>query len=143
MCHVAIFKAAQHINNRVHLANVGEELVAKPFAFAEFKKVQSAEDAYRTVLRNAGASVRRDAVDIRLIDDVKNGTGAIIVSQQEVGGLPELQGALVQPDTDGDGMPDSWEKAHGFKPDDATDGNGLAVNGYTNLENHLNGLVDE
>jgi len=39
-------------------------------------------------------------------------------------------------------MPDSWEKANGLNPGDPSDGNGdLDNDGYTNLEEYLNGLV--
>ena len=44
--------------------------------------------------------------------------------------------------SDRDGMPDQWEKNHGLNPDDASDGNRDRDNdGYTNLEEYLNGLV--
>lgn len=43
------------------------------------------------VLANAGARpIDRDPVDARIINDVKNGTGGIIVSQDDVGGWPDL-----------------------------------------------------
>jgi hypothetical protein len=46
---------------------------------------------YDVVLTSAGARPSdRDAVDIRLINDVKNRTGSYISSQQEVGGWPDL-----------------------------------------------------
>ncbi len=45
-------------------------------------------------------------------------------------------------DTDHDGMPDSYETANGLNPADATDRNGYAANGYTNLENYLNSLTN-
>jgi hypothetical protein len=39
-------------------------------------------------------------------------------------------------------MPDAWEIANGLDPRDAADRNGDADgDGYTNLEEHLNGLV--
>ena len=45
-------------------------------------------------------------------------------------------------DTDHDGMPDEWEKAHGLNPGDAADGNqDMTGDGYTNLEKYLNSLV--
>ena len=52
-------------------------------------KIESAESALSNVLANAGCSLRRDAVDARLIDAVKSfGTrGKIIHSEAEVGGL--------------------------------------------------------
>ena len=45
-------------------------------------------------------------------------------------------------DTDHDGMPDTWETANGLNPNDANDRGIFATNGYTNLENYLNSLVN-
>jgi len=45
-------------------------------------------------------------------------------------------------DTDGDGITDMYEAAHGLNPNDAADGAALAENGYTHLENFLNGVAD-
>jgi hypothetical protein len=42
------------------------------------------------------------------------------------------------PDRDHDGMPDSWEEAHGLNADDPEDRNMLSVQGYTLLEEYLN-----
>jgi hypothetical protein len=102
----------------------------------------SADQALEIVLADVGALPwSRDAVDQRLIDDLENGTGKIINSQEEVGGYPVLK-VVSRPagwDTDGDGMPDGWESVMGFNPEDSTDGNDDANNdGYTNLEAYLN-----
>lgn len=43
-----------------------------------------------SVLRSAGASAVRDAVDQRIVADVKRRSGKIIDSQDEVGGWPDL-----------------------------------------------------
>jgi hypothetical protein len=45
-------------------------------------------------------------------------------------------------DSDGDGMPDTYEKEKGFNKNDATDGATIANNGYSNLENYLNAIAD-
>ena len=104
---------------------------------------QDAKDAYRDVLQHGGASLpRRDAVDSRIIENVKNGKGRIINSQTEVGGWPDLKSAPAPTDSDGDGMPDEWEKQHGLNPSDETDGAEDAnADGYTNVEEYLNSLV--
>jgi pectate lyase len=103
---------------------------------------QSAQEAYERVLTHGGASLKRDAVDIRFIQDVKNHQGKLLDSQDEVGGWPELKSAPAPKDTDCDGMPDAWENAHGLNPEDLTDGmqdrNG---GGHTNLEAYLNSLT--
>ncbi|NAS30174.1 hypothetical protein GTQ40_04250 [Flavobacteriaceae bacterium R38] len=41
-------------------------------------------------------------------------------------------------DTDGDGMPNAWEIANQLDPLDASDGNDIRENGYTNIEEFLN-----
>ena len=47
-------------------------------------------------------------------------------------------------DSDHDGIPDDWEKAHGLNPNDPSDANkDLNGDGYTNLEKYLNSLVGE
>jgi hypothetical protein len=82
----------------------------------------------------------RDAVDGRIIKDVREGRTRLINDPAEVGGWPELPPGTPPPDSDHDGMPDAWEVAHGFRPDHAADGNGDAdQDGYTNLEEFLNG----
>lgn len=45
-------------------------------------------------------------------------------------------------DTDADGMPDAYETAVGLNPNDPNDGATVTSNGYTNLENYLNGIAD-
>jgi hypothetical protein len=52
---------------------------------------------------------------------------------------PPASGAKALADSDGDGMPDAWETAHGFNPQDPSDGSADADgDGYTNLEEYLN-----
>lgn len=55
---------------------------------------------------------------------------------------PKLDGTSTVEDTDGDGMPDVYEEANGFDKNNATDGAAIASNGYSNLENFLNAVVD-
>lgn len=104
----------------------------------------SAEEALEQVLQYAGASLSRDAVDQRVINDVKNRTGSVINSPTDVGGWPELRSLPAPSDRDKDGMPDDWETKHGLNPDDAQDGQAVAPNGggYTNLEIYLNELAE-
>lgn len=44
----------------------------------------------KSVLKNAGASLPRDAVDRRIVADVKKRSGRIIDNQNDVGGWPDL-----------------------------------------------------
>jgi hypothetical protein len=58
-----------------------------------------------------------------------------------VGGWPQLRSTLAALDSDGDGMPDDWERSHGLNPHDPSDRNGdRNGDGFTNLEEYLNSL---
>lgn len=103
---------------------------------------QGAAEAYELTLDNAGASVVRDAVDARVVSEIRSQTGAIIGDEKDVGGYPHLEQGAPPTDTDRDGMPDVWERVNGFDPADIEDGNGDADgDGYTNLEEYLNELA--
>lgn len=118
----------------------------KPYPHA-FIKIQSAKDAYKYVLQNAGATLPvRDAVDNRVVEMVRTGTvgyekgKGIITDIEQVGGYPEYKGEPYV-DSDSDGMPDEWEAKHGLNPKDASDAAGdLNGDGYTHIEDFLNGL---
>jgi len=106
----------------------------------------SPEQAYIDVLAGAGCSFpKRDTIDNRIINDVINHTGHSIdsISHQPEGGWPLLSSLPAPTDTDQDGMPDDWETAHGLNPAEASDRNLIAGNGYTQLENYLNGLLGQ
>jgi hypothetical protein len=104
-------------------------------------RTQPAAEAAELVLAKAGASLRRDAVDQRVTDNVRQRKGNVIDSQQEVGGWPALHSLPAKVDSDHDGMPDDWEKAQGLDPNDPSDRNGVrGSDGYTNLEKYLNSL---
>ncbi|GAB2893687.1 pectate lyase [Uliginosibacterium flavum] len=104
---------------------------------------QSAAEAYALVLAHAGASVPlRDAVDVRVIEQVRSGNGRLIDTQNDVGGWPVLPAGIAPADTDEDGIPDDWELAYGLNPKDAKDGGTLSTSGYTNLELYLNELAE-
>jgi len=113
----------------------------QPFTVAPLQ-ADPAPSACPRVIAQAGASLVRDAVDQRLIQDFKQRKGRLINSQAEVGGWPALQTLPAPPDSDGDGMPDAWELAHGLDPHNATDGARIdAASGYTQLELYLADLV--
>jgi hypothetical protein len=99
-----------------------------------------AKDLLELVLPTVGASLpKRDVVDARLVNDVRNRTGKIIDSQQQVGGWPELKSGDVPLDSDNDGIPDAWEIKHRLNPHDASDASRIGENGYSNIEEYLNG----
>jgi len=94
------------------------------------------------------STVRRDTIDARAVSDVTNGTGnANVLDETTVGGYPSYAAGTAYTDTDGDGMADAWETAHGLNPNDASDGPALVVggvnDGYSNLEVFLNELAGD
>jgi hypothetical protein len=140
----------------------------KPFPMAKLTMV-SAADAYQYVLNNVGASLpKRDAVDTRVVEDVRTGKitydknaqpfegtkylkrrlpadsykNGIISDISQVGGYPEYKG-MPYKDSDNDGMPDEYETKHGLNPRSATDAPLIAKNGrgYSNIEVYLNSVV--
>lgn len=132
-------------------ATVGEVKAGKAFFSVKIPE-QTAREAYVAVLNSVGASLARDAVDKRVILEVKNGTAAyrgthsqragIIDSQEEVGGWPELISQSAPTDSDHDGMPDAWEEKHLLKANNPSDGGQRTLDeSYTNLEVYLNELA--
>jgi hypothetical protein len=123
-------------------------LIAQPVEVVNIN-TQSAIDAYDEVLPNAGASLVRDAIDKRIINETTNGTATyglakdgIIDTQSMVGGWPELKTYNIKTDTDKDGMPDDWEKKNGLNPNDGNDHAQYTLNKtYTNIEVYINELA--
>lgn len=115
----------------------------------------TADKAYEKVVEYAGASYKRDSHDAYIADDVRNGvashcapgtTTGFIDNQDQAGGWPELASTAAPVDTDGDGMPDEWEKENGLDPNNADDRNKYNLDSrryYTNLEVYCNSLVED
>ncbi len=124
----------------------------QPFNY-EMKYTESAEDAFEQVLARSGASLHRDAVDQRIVAEVRNGVATyegsktkkpgIIDSQKNVGGWPKLEAAPAPSDSDRDGIPDQWEEKHNLNSGNASDAAAYELDkNYTNIEVYLNSLVD-
>lgn len=126
-----------------------------PFQMSAYLRIQNADSAYLSVTQYAGASLKRDAVDTRIINNILNGTvsvtsgsngstGGFIDSQADVGGWPDYtyDEATVPVDTDGDGMSDDWEISNGLNLNNPDDGKTTTLDGeYTNVEVYLNELT--
>lgn len=126
-----------------------------------YTTTHSAEDSFLRICESAGASLVRDAVDLRACNDAKTGTATckdggngstngIIDTQSAVGGWPAYEASADEitrmKDTDGDGMPDWFEDRFGLKKDNPSDGNDKTLDSYgryTNLEMYLHYLVKD
>jgi hypothetical protein len=140
--------------------------------FPSYVKTHTAREAFTNVLENVGANFpKQDVVDLHIIADARNGTAEFIGTRGPTYGdrpSPNYPGIIdtqtddksatgspnfpwpdyktydVPVDSDHDGIPDDWEKAHGLNPNDPSDANNdLNGDGYTNLEKYLNSLVGE
>lgn len=114
-------------------------LVDQPFSVPPVT-THPARELEAILLEKVGAILpRRDTADGRLVTEVRERKGRIIDDPEDVGGWPELTSAEAPADTDGDGMPDDWEKRHELDPKNPADGHGDADgDGYTNLEEYFN-----
>jgi len=138
----------------------------KPLPMPVFTVI-SASAARDYVLAQAGATLpKRDAVDRRVTEQVRTGKIewskdvklpetqfkhrrlpldsykiGIITDPEQVGGYPEYKGTPYR-DSDNDGMPDAYETKMGLNPQASGDASKIAANGYSNIENYLNSLVD-
>ena len=119
----------------------------------------SAAEAFNKVLAYSGASLYRDEIDARYMEEAKTGTAkykgsitkspGIIDKVSDVNGYTESNfGKGSRPadfDTDNDGIPDAWETANGLNPNDASDALTYSLDSkgyYTNLEVYANSLVE-
>ena len=120
----------------------------------------SAAEAFSKVLAYGGASLYRDEIDARYMEEAKTGTAqykgsitqspGIIDKVSDVNGYTESTfGTASHPadfDTDKDGIPDAWELANGLNPNDDSDALTYSLDGkgyYTNLEVYANSLVED
>jgi hypothetical protein len=129
--------------------NMDSVFISKPFSVEAIAE-QKAEKAFELVIQYSGASLKRDAIDIRIAEETRTGKSlsgknknGIIDSQQEVGGWPELKSLPGLKDSDADGMPDDWEIKSKLNPSDASDSGKYSIDkSYTNLEVYINSLVN-
>ena len=127
----------------------------------------TAEKTYEKVLAYCGASLYRDDVDSRNMEEVRTGTatytGPVTKKPGQLDFINDPEGEQNEAypsfpelssenrpenyDTDGDGMPDEWETANGLNPNDANDANTFTVDTekgwYSNVEVYLNSIVED
>lgn len=127
--------------------------LSSPHDIMDNVTTHTAQEAYEKVMDIAGASLKRDDVDARVIDNVRNknysfegsngSTNGIIDSQADVGGWPELKSEEAPTDTDSDGMPDEWEISMKLDPGTKNANENELSTAYDNVEVYINSLVTD
>lgn len=120
----------------------------------------NAATAYEKVLSYGGASLYRDEVDERYMNEARNKTatytGSVTGKKGLIDVVADCNGYTEENfptgsrdaafDTDKDGIPDDWELANGLNPNSAADGKTKTLDSkgyYTNLEVYANSLVED
>ncbi len=110
----------------VSLVNVGsgyDPQVSSPALSLSGITVMSSSVVESTVLANVGARpLDRDSVDTRIVNEVKNRSGGVITSQDQVGGWPNLA-----------------QNTRALTP--PSNPHAISSTGYTNLEDWLHGYA--
>lgn len=137
----------------------------EPVEFGEVT-THRATVAYEKVLKYAGASLYRDAVDERYMKEAETGTVTYTGKKSKAPGIVDLVNPVgaapaedkpsfpVMPevhrsknfDSDGDGIPDAWEKMYLLDRKNPNDAQAKTLDKrgwYTNLEVYLNSLVED
>lgn len=132
-------------NGGVQCENPDQTKLINPIDISNNVKTSCAKNAFKKVLKNAGVSTFRDAVDTRTISNTKEGQSSfkngIIDSQEDVGGWPMLKTKNAMIDSDHDGLPDDWEKKHNLD-NTINDSNLYSLDKkYTNIEVYCNSLI--
>jgi hypothetical protein len=130
---------------------------ASPYDAGYVGVTDSGTAAFERVLAYMGANWwTRDGVvntvDERIIQETRTGTGKIVAwadnpnDPNDAAEWNALKNAPLQTrpagwDTDGDGMPDAWERSLGLDPAVANNNGDFDADGYTDLEEYLHDLT--
>ncbi|MDO5447684.1 MAG: DNRLRE domain-containing protein, partial [Prevotellaceae bacterium] len=126
--------------------NAGADVVSTPYPYPALE-AWKANTLIDNLIPNVGASLPyRDLADCYMVEEVMSmGTkGALIANEKNLPiGAPDswkMWAGNKRVDTDGDGMPDEWEKANGTDPS-TDDAMAISTTGYTNIENYINSIT--
>ena len=118
----------------------------RPYNYPEVEK-WAGNSLIDNLLPIVGASLPyRDLADCYMVEEVQSlgKKGGLIGNEETLPiGAPSSWNVWQgndRIDTDGDGMPDAWEKANGTDPN-KNDAMVKAANGYTNIENYINSIT--
>ncbi|MBQ5981766.1 MAG: autotransporter-associated beta strand repeat-containing protein [Prevotella sp.] len=133
------------LNPSLFTGDGGGDRQTAPYAYPKLEK-WAGNSLVENLLPEVGASLPyRDLADCYMVDEVLSfgKKGKLITNENELPiGVPtswNLFKGEKRVDTDGDGMPDEWENAHGTNAN-ANDAMTIAENGYANIENYVNGI---
>jgi len=128
--------------------------VDEPF-FPSYAVIEPARLAYKTVLSDVGCNAPvLDDHDVRMVEETRTGTykyvgsksgkKGLIDRETDAGGYEDFPFEAREEgfDTDGDGMPDWWERANGTDPATADNNRDDNHDGWTALEDYLNWLAE-
>ncbi len=107
--------------------------------------VETAEQAYQTIVDHVGASRVRDSHDQRILEQLTSlgKKGSFIANEDDLGGIGTVANGPKPADSDNDGMADDWERENGLNPA-VDDANGYTLGGgYTNIEHYVNSLAQK
>lgn len=154
------FDESNQTKGRTIRGKVNYETYVDSEFFPSYVTTHSAKDAYKNVLSDVGANLPLfDNHDQRIIKETQQGTytykgsksgiPGMVDTQADVGGLedyPEVKRETTW-DTDGDGLPNWWEKLYGLNPHskagDFSEANAdTDKDGYTNLDVYLNWMAE-
>jgi hypothetical protein len=161
---LSMFSATDHVYHKDNYADLNKDgkvngrlvtdedfikqtatLVKEPSAMSRSNvTISPTADAVKVIMDEAGSSLKRDAVDKRIIGYFKSlgKKGQVFKTEADAGGQPEVkQETSKLKDTDADGIPDKWETKNNLNVNDSADAAGTTQSGYTNLENYINSLV--
>ena len=125
-------------------ANGSTKYITTSKTFASNVDVMDSQQVAAYVLANAGAggAFNRDSVDRALVASVADKTSRIVDSVAQAGGAAVNVAVAAIRDTDRDGMADWFEDLYGFNARVADNAGDADRDGFTNVEEYLNGLYD-
>jgi Ca2+-binding RTX toxin-like protein len=121
----------------------GLTYVTSTAAFGSGLSILDSSQVASAVLANVGAINANglDAVDAGIIAAVAAGQSVMVDSVAEAGGYMKTSNQAAAVDTDRDGMPNWFENLYGFNAKVADNNGDSDHDGYTNVEEYINGLI--
>jgi hypothetical protein len=123
---------------------------SQPYDYPAKTPTLTAEQAFKYVIDHVGASFpKRDQVDSKIISDLKTvgKEGIYVYTETDLGfvnnGVGNIKSTTALLDSDGDGIPDTWEVENGLNKNNKADALQFSSKspGYFNIEVYINSIV--